>query len=497
MRFANIMRPPSLYVFTLVVLTSARPQFVPRAYSAISISGSSPSVETYTKQPYQPDYTPTKTGSGVPEYTGSYEQESYSQSKFNHYEAKKKEWKGGGHSSDCHDSGTEQTSFPSYGTVTGGYNGAGTGSYPQATSTITSSVGAGFSGNLQQLDYQQQPSASGTSGIGVTDSLPVVTGLSSNLVEDYANPGNDQGSTYAFNPSMISAVGPSPTGDITSGNVSLPAGCESLNGIGIGWLPDSDNGVPLTTITSALGNPQPCFAGYYAHITSADWDGSQFTGKVAEVKASVPSGKPYPIFVASMMPDIPFSQVPAMAGQVTAVMNELTSQGLTVWLRFAHEMNWYVTDGTYTGTPAEFVTAWGAVSDAVKDNPNVHMYWSPNSGDAASLKSTWYPTQGSVDIVGIDIYPKNQEDFSSVYGDFCDTFSDLPFVVGETGASDASSKIYWLQQLSGAAARTACPNYLGWNWFEYDKQGTDFRVATGGNTEAQSVLGTGGGTTTL
>lgn len=353
-------------------------------------------------------------------------------------------------------------------------------------------------GDYQQNNYQPQDSSSSTSATGssggatgVGGSAAIITGSSLQPVEDYANPGNDQGSTYAYNPTETFPASPSSTGTITSGNVSLPAGCESLNNIGIGWLPDSDNDVPLTTVTSALGNPQPCFAGYYAHISSADWDGSQFTGKVAEVKASVPSGKPYPIFVASMMPDIPFSQVPAMVDKVTTVMQELTSQGLTVWLRFAHEMNWYVTDGTYTGTSAEFQTAWAAVSGAVANNPNVFMYWSPNSGDAQSLKSTWYPTSGAVDVVGIDIYPKSQESFSSVYSDFCQTFPDLPFVIGETGASDSSTKTYWLEQLSGAAALTACPKYLGWQWFEYLKDGTDFRIATGGNTEAQQVLGTG------
>ena len=76
-----------------------------------------------------------------------------------------------------------------------------------------------------------------------------------------------------------------------------PAGCESKSGLGIGWLPDADTGVSLTTITSALGSAKPCWADYYAQITSSTWDGSQLLGKVAEVKTG---GLPYPIFVASV-----------------------------------------------------------------------------------------------------------------------------------------------------------------------------------------------------
>ena len=283
-------------------------------------------------------------------------------------------------------------------------------------------------------------------------------------------------------------------GITTGGNaVKLPAGCQSKNGIGIGWLPDADAGVPLTTVTSALGNIKPCWAGYYAQITGSTWDGSQLTDKVADVKAG---GAPYPIFVASVQPYIDFSAVPAMASQIGTVMEQLTSQGLTVWLRFAHEMNWYDSapgGQTYKGTPKEFRTAWGAVSDAVKGNPNVLMYWSPNSASASKLKSGgWYPDQGAIDVIGVDVYSKgSSQTFAETYSDFCGGFGDVPFVIGETGSDSASAdKTNWLKQLISDDAKTTCPNYVGFSWFEYDKEGTDFRVATGGNTEAQSVLGT-------
>ncbi|KAK4697229.1 hypothetical protein P7C71_g813, partial [Lecanoromycetidae sp. Uapishka_2] len=477
------MKTTMLYIFALAALCSARPQYWARPYPGPNNGDGGDRPGRYAHHPYatavtgtyQPDYSAIETGSCSPQYTSASGTATYTQPGYDSYSAS-----GGGYNADCNGDEVGETGGG------GGSAGTGTGDYAQASSTSTAT---GSGSEYQQEDYQQGAGESSASLTSADSNAAVITG--SRFQADYANPGNDQGSTYAYNPTETSPASPSSTGTITSGNVSLPAGCESRNNIGIGWLPDSDNDVPLTTVTSALGDPQPCFAGYYAHITSADWDGSQFTGKIAEVKASVPAGKPYPIFVASMMPDIAFSDVPAMVGKVTTVMEEITSQGLTVWLRFAHEMNWYVTDGTYSGTSDEFKTAWAAVSGAVQNNPDVFMYWSPNSGDAQTLKSTWYPDAGAVDIVGIDIYPKSQEDFASVYGDFCQTFPDLPFVIGETGASDSSTKTYWLEQLSGSAALTACPKYLGWSWFEYLKDGTDFRVATGGNTEAQQVLGTG------
>ena len=275
----------------------------------------------------------------------------------------------------------------------------------------------------------------------------------------------------------------------SSGGISLPAGCATKNGIGIGWLPDADQGIPLSDITSALNNEKPCFVGYYAQITSSSWDGSQLTSKINEAKAG---GAPYPIFVASVMPYVKMSEVPSAAPSITKVMNQLTDAGFTVWLRFAHEMNWYDSAaGGYVypeSSVADYQTAWSAVSNAVASNPNVKMFWSPNSASAASLKSAgWYPTSGKVDVIGVDIYPDSQKSFSDVYGSFCSGW-DVPFAIGETGKGGSpADKTYWLQQLISPEAKTACPNYLGFSYFEYNKE-EDFRVATGGNTEAQSVL---------
>ena len=290
----------------------------------------------------------------------------------------------------------------------------------------------------------------------------------------------------------ISTGGSTSTGNgtVSSGSISLPAGCATKNGIGIGWLPDADQGVPLSTITSAMNNEKPCFAGYYAQITSSSsWDGSQLTGKINDVKAG---GAPYPIFVASVMPSIPMSEIPNVAGSITTVMKQLTDAGLTVWLRFAHEMNWYDSAaGGYVypqSSVADYQKAWAAVSQSVAANPNVKMFWSPNSASAADLKSAgWYPTSGAVDVIGVDIYPKGQESFASVYQSFCSGWN-VPFSIGETGIGGSSAdKTYWLQQLISPDAKTACPNYVGYSYFEYDKE-EDFRVATGGNTEAESVL---------
>lgn len=84
---------------------------------------------------------------------------------------------------------------------------------------------------------------------------------------------------------------------------------------------------------------------------------------------------------------------------IAKVMKKFTSEGIEVWLRFAHEgesklgddvapalifaplaVNWYQSDGTYSGGVEEFKTAWKAVAEAVKDDPLVFMFVSPPPG---------------------------------------------------------------------------------------------------------------------
>ena len=208
----------------------------------------------------------------------------------------------------------------------------------------------------------------------------------------------------------------------------------------------------------------------------------------------------YPIFIASVMPQgTPFGEITEGSAVVTSIANAMktvTAAGLTVFLRFAHEMNYYASDAAgpiYTGSTEDFSKAWGVISAAVKDIPGVYMYWSPNYDSSAAdlVSSGWYPTQGTVDIIGMDIYPKSGSSFAGIYQNFCQHWPNTPFIIGETGSDNGGStsdKKAWLTQLTDKSALQACPNYLGFSWFEYLKGGVDFRIATGGNTAFQGVL---------
>lgn len=149
----------------------------------------------------------------------------------------------------------------------------------------------------------------------------------------------------------------------------------------------------------------------------------------------------------------------------------------------------------YYGTPAEYVTAWRNVANAVSDNPRVHMFWSPNNlgGGPASSLDEWFPGDDYVDLVGIDCYPQQEnQTFEWCYKDFYERFSvghGKPFAIGETGANP-ELKEHWLKELVGQPMNEY-PNYISMSWFEYNK-GVDFRLVMANETildETKKTLG--------
>jgi hypothetical protein len=79
--------------------------------------------------------------------------------------------------------------------------------------------------------------------------------------------------------------------------------------------------------------------GMYSHITSQNYDGYELLEELYDIIESKA------IFVASVMPVLQagFNAItPDVASQIAAVMREFTDRGVIVWLRYGHEMNWYV-----------------------------------------------------------------------------------------------------------------------------------------------------------
>ncbi|KAM0787080.1 hypothetical protein ACM66B_006338 [Microbotryomycetes sp. NB124-2] len=252
----------------------------------------------------------------------------------------------------------------------------------------------------------------------------------------------------------------------------------SKNGIGLGLLPDYQDQT-LCEINEALG-VKFSFHGWYGQLPeSGEWDGAQILGSVFD--DVVKSGA---IFQPAVMPNKNnWAGLSAkdnyQAKAIAKVMKKYTDAGVEVWLRFAHEVNWYQTDGTYSGKPEDFKTAWAAVYDAVKDNPKVRMFYCPNVAASLDDYVRYMPDPNTVHVIGIDYYPRDRSErflphVKPLYDKYCKS-GEIKFCIGETGVwwnggGSIEEKFAWMDEMTSDEVVKAMPNFVGIMWFNYDKE---------------------------
>lgn len=158
----------------------------------------------------------------------------------------------------------------------------------------------------------------------------------------------------------------------------LSGGMHGYNGIYWGFAPDDAAGTTMSEINGNTGKQASTY-GRYSQIASLPYTGDQLLSVMSDV---VMSGA---VFIPAIMPTgLSFRDINETVGQqIASVLNQFTSQGVEVWLRFAHEVNYYVmpdTNGTGNGpeylggTQAEFIKAWQIVHDAVATDPKILIF---------------------------------------------------------------------------------------------------------------------------
>ncbi|MBW0470518.1 hypothetical protein O181_010233 [Austropuccinia psidii MF-1] len=113
-----------------------------------------------------------------------------------------------------------------------------------------------------------------------------------------------------------------------------------------------------------------------------------------------------PVWELALMPYEGLDKVTKeVAERIAKKMLWINNQGITVWLRFAHEMNgdWY----PWGLKPSSFIAKWRLVAHEVKSRTeNTYMLWAPNSAFGESLDSVrggytkYWPGVDTVDISG-------------------------------------------------------------------------------------------------
>jgi hypothetical protein len=271
----------------------------------------------------------------------------------------------------------------------------------------------------------------------------------------------------------------------------------SKNNIFLGMVPDEGDAggqrQSMSQLNKLLGAKSATYGWYGQAQSGTAFDGSQLLSVLDDVKSSGA------IFEPAVMPTGGWqgltSSDNSQAVNICNVMKKFTDQGIEVRLRFGHEVNWYQTDGTYTGGPSDFKAGWSAVAKACKKiAPSVKMFFTPNVASLDQYEQFYPDDPSTVDLIGIDYYPQSlggSAGFVNIMKPFHDKYTSatVKFAIGETGlgfAGSAQERVQWLSEIMSPATAKAMPNFVSISWFNFQK-GYDFMIVDPNDSSTTSA----------
>ena len=159
--------------------------------------------------------------------------------------------------------------------------------------------------------------------------------------------------------------------------------------------------------------------------------------------------------------------------------------GMTVMIRFAHEMNLLSSDwgpNKAGNTGNNYVEAWRHIVTIFRQEGagNVQWVWAPNVDYGGRPFSQFYPGDEWVDYVGLDGYNWGTSEgdsfagFSKIFASSYATISQLsskPLIISETASSEVGgSKAAWIEEAFFTTIPQQMPRVSAVIWFNEDKE---------------------------
>lgn len=159
--------------------------------------------------------------------------------------------------------------------------------------------------------------------------------------------------------------------------------------------------------------------------------------------------------------------------------------GMTVMIRFAHEMNLLSSDwgpNKAGNTGSNYVEAWRHIVTIFRQEgaTNVQWVWAPNVDYGGRPFSQFYPGDEWVDYVGLDGYnwgTSGGESFASFEKIFSSSYATItqlsskPLIVSETASSEVGgSKAAWIEETFFTTIPQQMPRISAVIWFNEDKE---------------------------
>ncbi|KAH9467487.1 hypothetical protein Pst134EA_011130 [Puccinia striiformis f. sp. tritici] len=151
--------------------------------------------------------------------------------------------------------------------------------------------------------------------------------------------------------------------------------------------------------TTNCSSPWPFLTSWDKELKAIDW----------HIK-TVQNLEGNPVWCIALMPSEGLDYMTyEVVNKIAAKLKHVNDLGITVWLRFAHEMNggWY----SWGMQPEKFKEKWQLLAKEVKRVTNrTYMLWSPNAmfGDSSDKVrggyTPYFPEPWGVDIFGLSFY---------------------------------------------------------------------------------------------
>jgi hypothetical protein len=168
----------------------------------------------------------------------------------------------------------------------------------------------------------------------------------------------------------------------------------------------------------------------------------------------------------------------------------LSGLGITVMLRFAHEMNLLSSDwgpGKAGNTGSAYADAWRHIVTIFRQEgaENVKWVWAPNVDYGNRPFSQFFPGDDWVDYVALDGYNRGTvggeswETFSHIFASSYATITALsskPVIIAETASDESGgSKAAWIEETFFDTIPRQMPRVSAVVWFNVDKE-QDWRI---------------------
>jgi hypothetical protein len=170
--------------------------------------------------------------------------------------------------------------------------------------------------------------------------------------------------------------------------------------------------------------------------------------------------------------------------------DQVRGLGITVMLRFAHEMNLPSSDwgpGKAGNTPSSYVEAWRHIVTVFRQEgaDNVKWVWAPNVDYGGRPFTQYFPGDEWVDYVALDGYNwgategESWETFSKTFSSSYATITALsakPVIIAETASSESGgNKAAWIEDTFFRTIPEQMPRVAAVVWFN-DAKERDWRV---------------------